>query len=85
MVPLSQTCNDPFLFIAKGVFMYPNRTDVKSLLLEPKSRFLSSELVCDVFNDLWLKKPPKRLVNLKMRGKLVLPEGCGVSFWDQRG
>jgi hypothetical protein len=60
--------------------MYLHRTDVKSLVLELQSRFPGSELVCGVFNDLWLKKLPKGLVNFKMRRELASPEGCSVSF-----
>ena len=83
MAPLLQTCDGPFLFIAEGVFMYLHREDVKSLVLELQSRFPGSELVCEVFNDLWLKGALKEIVNFKMRKELASWEGCDFSFRDQ--
>jgi len=80
MAPLLQTGGGPFLFVAEGVFMYLHREDVKSLVLELQSRFPGSELVCEVFNDLWLKKPLKGLINFKMRKELHLGKDATFHF-----
>ena len=84
MSPLSQTCDGPFLNVSEGVFMYLYRGDVKSLVLELQSEFPGSELVWEVFNDLWLKKPLKGLVNFKMRKGLHLGKDATFPFQDQR-
>ncbi len=83
MVPLLQTGGGPFLFVAEGVFMYLHREDVKSLVLELQSEFPGSELVCEVFKDLWLKGALKGMVNFKMRKELASREGCDFPFRDQ--
>jgi methyltransferase (TIGR00027 family) len=80
MSPLLQTCDGPFLFVAEGVFMYLHKEDVKSLVVELQSRFPGSELVCEVFNDMWLKKPLKGLVNFKMRKELHLGKDATFHF-----
>ena len=80
MVQLLQTCDGPFLFVAEGVFMYLHRADVKSLVLELQSEFPGSELVCEVFNDLWLKGGLKGIVNFKMRKKLHLRKDATFHF-----
>ncbi len=64
--------------------MYLYRGDVKSLVLELQSEFPGSELVWEVFNDLWLKKPLKGLVNFKMRKGLHLGKDATFPFQDQR-
>ena len=79
-----QTCDGPFLFITKGVFMYLHRADVESLVLELHLRFPGSELVCEVFNDLWLKKLPKGLVNFKMRRELASPKMQRIILRSER-
>ena len=61
---------EPFMFMAEGVFMYLNRDDVKSLVLELQNKFPNSELVCEVFNSLYLKQPIKSIVNFKMKYEL---------------
>jgi len=80
MAPLLQACDGPFLFVAEGVFMYLHREDVKSLVLELQSRFPGSELVCEVFNDLWLKGALKGIVNFKMRKELHLGKDATFHF-----
>ena len=80
MAPLLQTSDGPFLFIAEGVFMYLHKEDVKSLVIELQSRFPGSELVCEVFNDLWLSKPLRGLVNFKMRKELHLGKDATFHF-----
>jgi methyltransferase (TIGR00027 family) len=62
----------PFLFIAEGVLMYLHGEDVKSLVLELQKEFPGCELVCEVFNSLWLTTPLKQLVSFKMKRQLHL-------------
>lgn len=70
----------PFLFMAEGVFMYLHREDVQSLILKLKSEFPGSELVCEVFNSLWLRKPLKRLMDFKMQHQLHLGKDATFHF-----
>lgn len=70
----------PFLFIAEGVFMYLKREDVKSLVLKLQSEFPGSELVCEVVNSLWLKKPLKRMANYKMQHRGHLGKDATFNF-----
>ena len=80
MASLLQTGGGPFLFVAEGVFMYLHREDVKSLVLELQSEFPGSELVCEVFNDRWLKGALKGIVNFKMRKELHLGKDATFHF-----
>ena len=70
----------PFLFMAEGVFMYLHKKDVKSLVLKLQSEFHGSELVCEVVNSFWLKKPLKRIVNYKMQHRGHLQKGATYNF-----
>jgi len=85
MAPLLQTGGGPFLFVAEGVFMYLHREDVKSLVLGLQSRFPGSELVCEVFNDLWLKGALKGIVSFKMRKELHLGKDATFHFGIRGG
>jgi methyltransferase (TIGR00027 family) len=66
----------PFMFIAEGVFMYLKEEDVRSLVLRLQSVFPGSELVCEVFNSLWLKKPLDTLVKSKIQRGSHLRSGA---------
>jgi len=68
------------LFIAEGVFMYLNKEDVKSLVIKLQSQFPDSELVCEVFNEIWLRKPLRSMVSFKMQKQLFLGKGVVYSF-----
>lgn len=70
----------PFLFMAEGVFMYLNREDMQSLILKLQSEFSGSELVCEVFNSLWLKKPLKKMMDFKMQKELHLGKDATFHF-----
>ncbi len=70
----------PYLFMAEGVFMYLHKEDVKSLVLKLQSQFPGSELVCEVFNEVWLRKPfLKKMMDFKMQKELHL--GPGATFY----
>ncbi len=77
---LRQHGTGPFMFVAEGVFMYLPGDEVKSLVLKLQSRFPSSELLCEVCNDLWLYGPFKSMLNLKMQRQLHLGKGASFSF-----
>ncbi len=70
----------PILFLAEGVFMYLQAEKVKALVLELQSRFPGTELVCEVFNKAWLKKPLKSIVNRKMQRELGLGKNTAYQF-----
>ena len=70
----------PFLFIAEGVFMYLKKQNVKSLILKLQSEFSGSELVCEVVNSLWLKKPLNKIMNFKMQQQSHLGKNAIYGF-----
>lgn len=66
--------------MAEGVFMYLDQEDVHSLILKLQSEFPGSELVCEVFNSLWLRKPLKSLMNYKMQHQLHMGKDATFHF-----
>jgi O-methyltransferase involved in polyketide biosynthesis len=66
------------MFLAEGVFMYCEAKDVKSLFLKLQSTFPGSEMVCEVFNSLWLKGWLHKILKLKMQREFHL--GRDASF-----
>jgi len=68
----------PFIFLAEGVFMYLPKKDVQALVLELQKRFPGSELVCEVFNQAWLRRPWKALLDIKLQREFHL--GSDVTF-----
>lgn len=77
---LSQIDNRPVMFVAEGVFMYLHTAEVKELVLKLQSEFPGSELVCEVFNALWLTKPWKRMINFKMQRELHMGKEATFNF-----
>ena len=59
-----------FLFLAEGLFMYLEPADVKQLVLTLAARFPGSELVAEVFNDFWLRRPWRSFTQVKMQRQL---------------
>jgi O-methyltransferase involved in polyketide biosynthesis len=57
----------PFLFMAEGVFMYLEGSDVRSLVLNLQEMFPGSELVCEVVNSFWLRSPLKKMLDYKLQ------------------
>jgi O-methyltransferase involved in polyketide biosynthesis len=51
----------PFLFLAEGVLMYFEETQVKSLVLTFRERFPGAELVCDAFSPFLVRANNLRL------------------------
>jgi O-methyltransferase involved in polyketide biosynthesis len=68
----------PFLFMAEGVFMYLDKDDVRSLVLEIKKAFPGSELVCEVENSFWLGPLTKKMLEYKLQHQCNL--GTGAMF-----
>jgi O-methyltransferase involved in polyketide biosynthesis len=62
----------PFLFMAEGVFMYLEKNDVRSLVLEIQETFPGSELVCEVVNSFWLRSPFKKMLEYKIQRQVHL-------------
>jgi len=79
-IPVVAKHKGPFLFVAEGVFMYLEKEDVRSLVVKLQSEFPGSELVCEVFNSLWLKKPLKSMMNYKMQRQLHLGKNATFDF-----
>lgn len=68
------------LFLAEGVFMYCNAGDVQNLFVELKDRFPGSEMVCEVFNSLWLSGWLKGLMKIKLQKELNLGKDAMFHF-----
>lgn len=60
----------PFLFMAEGVFMYLDGNDVRSLVLMFQKKFPGSELVCEVFNTIWIRPPWKMFTDYKLQKRM---------------
>lgn len=80
MERLLQPGNRPIMFIAEGVFMYLHANEVRELVLKLQSKFPGSELVCEVFNAIWLAKPWKRMINFKMQRELHMGKEATFNF-----
>jgi methyltransferase (TIGR00027 family) len=70
----------PTLFLAEGLFMYLDAEKVKELILALQSRFPGSELVCEVFNSMWLKGPLKGIIKSKMQGQFGFKKDTDYHF-----
>ena len=57
----------PYLFVAEGLFMYLPAADVRDVVVALRRRFPGSELVCEVFNNLWLRPRMKPIVDRKLQ------------------
>jgi methyltransferase (TIGR00027 family) len=80
MERLFQSGNRPIMFVAEGVFMYLHTAEVKALVLKLQAEFPGAELVCEVFNALWLMKPWKRMINFKMQHELHMGKEATFNF-----
>lgn len=70
----------PFLFMAEGVFMYLPPDNVKTLILQLQKAFPGSELVCEIFNSFWLKKPWKNMIELKLQKEMHMGKNAIYQF-----
>ncbi len=66
----------PFLFMAEGVFMYLAKNDVRTLVRAIQATFPGSELVCEVVNELWLRRPLNAVLAYKLQRQLHLGKGA---------
>ena len=82
----------PYLFIAEGLFMYLPAADVRDLVVTLRRRFPGSELVCEVFNNFWLRPRMKPIVDRKLQRQFAfggdntfqsgLDDSDGMEAWD---
>ena len=70
----------PALFLAEGLLMYLDAARVKALILEMLARFPGSEMVCEVFNSMWLKGPLKGIMNRKLQGQFGFTKDTDYHF-----
>jgi methyltransferase (TIGR00027 family) len=77
---LFQPRNRPVMFVAEGVFPYLHTAEVRELVLKLQAEFPGSELVCEVFNALWLTQPWKRMINFKMQRELHMGQDATFNF-----
>jgi methyltransferase (TIGR00027 family) len=82
----------PFLFIAEGVFMYFEQSQVKSLVLALRDQFPGSELVFDTFSPFMVRMNNLRYAISKLgarfhwglgRGRDVERWGSGITLVDE--
>jgi len=67
----------PFLFLAEGVFMYFDETQVKSLVLALQKRFPGAELVFDAFSPYLI-----RMSNLRFTLSKLSARSLGIKKWQ---
>lgn len=77
---IKNIAKNDILFLAEGVFMYCNEKDVKSLFLKLQSEFPGSEIVCEVFNSMWLKGWLKKMMNFKLQKEMHLGKDATFNF-----
>ena len=73
----------PFLFIAEGVFVYFEETQVKGLFLEFKDRFPGAELVCDGQSPfmIWANNMQLAVAKIKARLHWGIKSGKDPEGW----
>lgn len=82
----------PYLFIAEGLFMYLPAVEVRDLVVTLCRRFPGSELVCEVFNNVWLRPHMKPIVDRKLQRQFAfgddntfqsgLDDSDGMEAWE---
>lgn len=82
---LKNRSTGPFLFLAEGLFMYLEKNDVKNLVIKLRSEFPSSELVCEVVNESFIRGPLKSALNMKMQKQLHLGSEATFNFGVKDG
>lgn len=70
MDALAESGAESFIFLAEGLFMYLAPGDVQALVMTLARRFPGCELVCEVFNNFWLREPWKGWIDRKMQRRL---------------
>jgi methyltransferase (TIGR00027 family) len=70
----------PALFLAEGLLMYLEPGKVKALVLELRRRFPGSELVCELFNEFWLRQPWRSIAMGKMQRQLHIGKDAEFQF-----
>ena len=65
MEDLKKRSTGPFLFLAEGLFMYLEKSDVKNLVIKMQSEFPGSELACEVVNESIISGPLKGAMKMQ--------------------
>lgn len=75
----------PFLFLAEGVFMYFNETQVKSLVLGLQENFPWSELACDTFSPQfsWANNLRVTLTKVGTRSSWAPKNSNDLEMWNR--
>lgn len=94
MDEVGSTESGPFLFLAEGLFMYLDPSDVRGLVRTLVERFPGSELALETVHARVLRAPLRQLTELKLRGQLGLGRDARFRFglecseelcgWDPR-
>ena len=56
--------------------MYLGKEDVQALVLQLQKQFPGSELICEIFNEFWLRRPWKKLLTIKLQKEFHLGKGA---------
>lgn len=75
----------PVLFLAEGVLMYFEESQVKSLVLALRERFPGAELVCDAFSPFLVRMNNRRIARTKMGARYYwgLKRGKDLESWGE--
>lgn len=75
----------PFLFLAEGVLIYFEKTQVKELFLTLRDHFPGAELVCDAFSPylVWLNNLRISRTKIGARYRWALKRGKDVEKWGE--
>jgi O-methyltransferase involved in polyketide biosynthesis len=77
--------SDHVLFIAEGVFMYCDESDIRRLFLEITNRFPDSEMHCEMYNSRWLKNPIAKVSEFQKRLQYGIGENANFKFGIRNG
>lgn len=80
---MDKITNRNVMFVAEGVLMYLQKEDVKSLFIALQEKFPGSEILCEVFNSIWLKKRWKKMMEIKLQKELDLGKDAMFHFGIQ--
>jgi methyltransferase (TIGR00027 family) len=77
---LSKHKDQPFMFLAEGVFQYFYEYEVKSLIFELQKKFHGCEVVFDVTSTYMKKKQNNRLFNAYFKFMTGLDQDVNINF-----
>ncbi len=77
---LSKHKDQPFMFLAEGVFQYFYENEIKSLIFELQKKFHGCEVVFDVTSTCMKKKQNNRLFNAYFKFMTGLDQDVNINF-----